>query len=155
MRNDLIQNITTENVEPTSTNFVIENSFTLTRGYRPNISNLRFLVVYDKNSNNFIPVVDNESCVNMIASYEVTSTSLTITLNNDTNLNVLDYTLRINRYDDNLAIPEDKNYNYNYHYEPVVTTSTNGTGNTVLTFEFDDILSLEKINNIEIIFGNN
>lgn len=91
----------------------------------------------------------------MIASYEVTSTSLTITLNNDTNLNVLDYTLRINRYDDNLAIPEDKNYNYNYHYEPVVTTSTNGTGNTVLTFEFDDILSLEKINNIEIIFGNN
>ena len=49
----------------------------------------------------------------MIASYEVTSTSLTITLNNDTNLNVLDYTLRINRYDDNLAIPEDKNYNYN------------------------------------------
>ena len=155
MRNDLIQNVTTENVEPTSTNFVIENSFTLKRGYRPNISNLRFLLVYDKNSNNFIAVVDNESCINMIASYEVTSTSLTITLNNDTNLNDLDYTLRINRYDDNLAIPEDKNYNYNYHYEPVVTTSTNGTGNTVLTFEFDDILSLEKINNIEIIFGNN
>lgn len=155
MRNDLIQNVTTENVEPTSTNFVIENSFTLKRGYRPNISNLRFLLVYDKNSNNFIPVVDNESCINMIASYEVTSTSLTITLNNDTNLNVLDYTLRINRYDDNLAIPEDKNYNYYYHYEPVVTTSTNGTGNTVLTFEFDDILSLEKINSIEIIFGNN
>ena len=155
MRNDLIQNVTTENVEPTSTNFVIENSFTLKRGYRPNISNLRFLLVYDKNSNNFIPVVDNESCINMIASYEVTSTSLTITLNNDTNLNVLDYTLRINRYDDNLTIPEDKNYNYYYHYEPVVTTSTNNTGNTVLTFEFDDILSLEKINNIEIIFGNN
>ena len=91
----------------------------------------------------------------MIASYEVTSTSLSITLNNDTNLNVLDYTLRINRYDDNLTIPEDKNYNYYYHYEPVVTSSTNGTGNTALTFEFDDILSLEKINNIEIIFGNN
>ena len=155
MRNDLIQNVTTENVETTSTNFVIKNSFTLTPGYRPDISNLRLLLVYDKNSNNFIPVVDNESCVNMIASYEVTSTSLSITLNNDTNLNVLDYTLRINRYDDNLTIPEDKNYNYYYHYEPVVTTSTNGTGNTVLTFEFDDILSLEKINNIEIIFGNN
>lgn len=154
-RNDLIQNVTTENVETTSTNFVIENSFTLTPGYRPDISNLRLLLVYDKNSNNFIPVVDNESCVNMIASYEVTSTSLSITLNNDTNLNVLDYTLRINRYDDNLTIPEDKNYNYYYHYEPVVTSSTNGTGNTVLTFEFDDILSLEKINNIEIIFGNN
>ena len=132
MRNDLIQNVTTKNVEP-----------------------LRLLLVYDKNSNNFIPVVDNESCVNMIASYEVTSTSLSITLNNDTNLNVLDYTLRINRYDDNLTIPEDKNYNYYYHYEPVVTSSTNGTGNTALTFEFDDILSLEKINNIEIIFGNN
>ena len=43
MRNDLIQNITMENIEPTSTNFVIENSFTLTPGYRPNISNLRFL----------------------------------------------------------------------------------------------------------------
>lgn len=154
-RNDLIQNVTTENVETTSTNFVIKNSFTLTPGYRPDISNLRLLLVYDKNSNNFIPVVDNESCVNMIASYEVTSTSLSITLNNDTNLNVLDYTLRINRYDDNLTIPEDKNYNYYYHYEPVVTSSTNGTGNTVLTFEFDDILSLEKINNIEIIFGNN
>ena len=155
MRNDLIQNVTTENVETTSTNFVIENSFTLTPGYRPDISNLRLLLVYDKNSNNFIPVVDNESCVNMIASYEVTSTSLSITLNNDTNLNVLDYTLRINRYDDNLTIPEDKNYNYYYHYEPVVTSSTNGTGNTVLTFEFDDILSLEEMNNIEIIFGNN
>ena len=155
MSNDLIQNVESENVELTATNFVIENNFVLTPGYRPDISNLRLLLVYDKNSNNFIPVVDNESCVNMIASYEVTSTSLTITLNNDTNLNVLDYTLRINRYDDNLAIPEDKNYNYNYHYEPVVTTSTNGTGNTVLTFEFDDILSLEKINNIEIIFGNN
>lgn len=155
MRNDLIQNVESENVELTATNFVIENNFVLTPGYRPYISNLRLLLVYDKNSNNFIPVVDNESCVNMIASYEVTSTSLTITLNNDTNLNVLDYTLRINRYNDDLTIPEDKNYNYNYHYEPVVTTSTNGTGNTVLTFEFDDILSLEKINNIEIIFGNN
>lgn len=155
MRNDLIQNVTPENVEPTSTNFVIENSFTLTPGYRPDISNLQLLLIYDKNSNNFIPVVDNESCVNMIASYKVTSTSLSITLNNDTNLNVLDYTLRINRYDDNLTIQEDKNYNYYYHYEPVVTTSTNGAGNTVLTFEFDDILSLEKINNIEIIFGNN
>lgn len=155
MRNDLIQNVTAEDVEPTATNFVIENSFTLTPGYRPNISNLRFLVVYDKNSNNFIPVVDNDSCVNMIASYEVTSTSLNITLTNDTNLNVLDYTLRINRYNDDLTIPEDKNYNYYYHYEPVVTTSTNNTGNTVLTFEFDNILSLEKLNNIEIIFSNN
>lgn len=156
IRNDLIQSITSENVEPTSTNFVIENSFTLTPGYRSDISNLRLLLIYDKNSNNFIPVVDNESCVNMIDSYEVTSTSLSITLNNDTNLNVLDYTLRINRYDDNLTISEDKNYNYYYyHYEPVVTTSTNSTGNTILTFEFDNILSLEEMNNIEIIFGNN
>ena len=155
MRNDLIQNVESENVELTATNFVIENNFVLTPGYRPYISNLRLLLVYDKNSNNFIPVVDNESCVNMIASYEVTSTSLNITLTNDTNLNVLDYTLRINRYNDDLTIPEDKNYNYYYHYEPVVTTSTNNTGNTVLTFEFDNILSLEKLNNIEIIFSNN
>lgn len=155
MRNDLIQNVESENVELTATNFVIENNFVLTPGYRPDISNLRLLLVYDKNSNNFIPVVDNESCVNMIASYEVTSTSLNITLTNDTNLNVLDYTLRINRYNDDLTIPEDKNYNYYYHYEPVVTTSTNNTGNTVLTFEFDNILSLEKLNNIEIIFSNN
>lgn len=155
MRNDLIQNVESENVELTATNFVIENNFVLTPGYRPDISKLRLLLVYDKNSNNFIPVVDNESCVNMIASYEVTSTSLNITLTNDTNLNVLDYTLRINRYNDDLTIPEDKNYNYYYHYEPVVTTSTNNTGNTVLTFEFDNILSLEKLNNIEIIFSNN
>lgn len=72
----------------------------------------------------------------MIHSYKITSTGISITLNSNTNLNVLDYTLRINRYDDNLTIPEDKNYNYYYHYEPVVTTSTNSTGNTVLTFEF-------------------
>ena len=155
MRNDLIQSITSENVEPTSTNFVIENSFTLTPGYRSDISNLRLLLVYDKNSNNFIPVVNNNSFVNMIDSYKITSTGISITLNSNTNLNVLDYTLRINRYDDDLTIPENKNYNYYYHYEPVVTTSTNGTGNTVLTFEFNDISSLDSINNIEIIFGNN
>lgn len=155
IRNDLIQNLTTENVEATATNFVIENNLVLTPGYRSNISNLRLLLAYDKSANNFIPVVDTESCVNMIHSYKITSTGISITLNSNTNLNVLDYTLRINRYDDNLTIPEDKNYNYYYHYEPVVTTSTNSTGNTVLTFEFDDILSLEKINNIEIIFGNN
>lgn len=155
IRNDLIQNVTAENVEPTATNFVIENNFVLTPGYRSAISNLRLLLTYDKNTNNFVPVVDNESCVNMIDSYKITSTGISITLHSDTTLNILDYTLRINRYDDNLTIPDDKEYDYYYHYEPVVTTSTNSTGNTVLTFEFDDILSLERINNIEIIFGNN
>ena len=59
MRNDLIQNVESENVELTATNFVIENNFVLTPGYRPDISNLRLLLVYDKNSNNFIPVVDD------------------------------------------------------------------------------------------------
>ena len=76
-------------------------------------------------------------------------------LNNDTTLNVPDYTLRINRYDENLNVPETKDYNYYYTYEPGVTTSTNNNNQTVLTFEFDNVLTLEKIQNIEIIFGNN
>ena len=155
IRTDLIQNVSMENIEPTATNFVIENNLVLTPGYRADISNLRLLLAYDKTANNFIPVVNNESSINMIASYKIASTGISITLNNTTNLNVLDYTLRINRYDNNLTIPENNNHNYYYYYEPVVTKSTNSTGNTVLTFEFNDILSLDKISNIEIIFGNN
>ena len=46
MRNDLIQNVESENVELTATNFVIENNFVLTPGYRPDISNLRLLLKY-------------------------------------------------------------------------------------------------------------
>ena len=155
IRNDLIQNTESTNVTPESRIFVIKNSFTLTPGYKSNISDLHLLLIYDKNTNNFIPVVNDESCVNMIDSYQITSTSLSITLNNDTTLNVPDYTLRINRYDENLNVPETKDYNYYYTYEPGVTTSTNNNNQTVLTFEFDNVLTLEKIQNIEIIFGNN
>ena len=155
IRNDLIQNTESTNVTPESRIFVIKNSFTLTSGYKSNISDLHLLLIYDKNTNNFIPVVNDESCVNMIDSYQIISTSLSITLNNDTTLNVPDYTLRINRYDENLNVPETKDYNYYYTYEPGVTTSTNNNNQTVLTFEFDNVLTLEKIQNIEIIFGNN
>ena len=154
-RADLIKNTKSENVTPDSTNFVLDNSLTISSSVPKNISDLRLLLVYDDTTKNFVPVVDNTSNISMIFSYKVTSTSLEIVLNDNTSLNVPDYTIRLNRYDDNIQIPENKNLNYYYYYEPGVTTSKNNVGQTVLTIDFDNTLSLDKIKNIEIIFGNN
>ena len=154
-RADLIKNTKSENVTPDSTNFVLDNSLTISSSVPKNISDLRLLLVYDDTTKNFVPVVDNTSNISMIFSYKVTSTSLEIVLNDNTSLNVPDYTIRLNRYDDNIQIPESKNLNYYYYYEPGVTTSKNNVGQTVLTIDFDNTLSLDKIKNIEIIFGNN
>ena len=154
-RNDLIQNITSNNVSPDSTNFVLENDYTKKSGYKYNISDLRLLLVYDDTFNNFIPVVNNENSINMIESYKVTSTNVEITLNNDVTLNVPDYTIRINRYNDDLTVSKSQPYSYYYYYEPGVTTYYDKDGKTILNFEFNNVLSLDKINNIEIIFGNN
>lgn len=155
MQKNLVQNINSENIDPNSINFVLENNLNISSPYQTYISNLRLLLVYDEESSNFIPVVENEDYINMIQSYKITSTELSITLKNNTNLDVPDYTIRINRYDENLDIPENKYSSYYYYYEPGVTKSIDNNGNTVLTFEFNNILTLSSLNNIEIIFGNN
>lgn len=154
-RTDLIKNTKAENVTSDSTNFVLDNSLTIASSMPSNISDLRLLLTYDSATNNFVQVVENTGNISMIFSYKVTSTRLEIVLNDNTSLNVPDYTIRLNRYDDNLQIPKNKNYNYYYYYEPGVTTSKNNVGQTVLTIDFNETLSLDKIKNIEIIFGNN
>ena len=155
MQENLVTNIKSENISLESTNYVIENRLNNYSLNPHNISTLRLLLAYDKNTNNFVPVTQTPTDLFMISSYKVTSTRLEITLNDNTNLNVPDYTLRINRYNDALEPIEDKTSNYSYLYEPGVTVETNSSGQTVLVFEFKQTITLENLKNIEIIFGNN
>ena len=116
------------------------------------IYSLNFLLVYDKEDENFVPVQIGETNYALIESYIVNSRGIEITLKPGISLKKEDYTLRINRYNENLEILKEKGTNYYYKYEPVVDILTNSKNSTVLEIDFDQTYKLEDFKNIEIIF---
>lgn len=121
------------------------------------IQTLKLLLVYDKEMKNYVPVGSDTQDYEYIESYTVCNGGVEIELKNGTYLKNKDYTLRINRYGDDLTVLERQNSNVNtryyYKYEPVVTETTNSDGNVVLNVEFDMAYSVNGLKNIEVIFG--
>lgn len=90
----------------------------------------------------------------MIKSYKIYSTGISITLQDSVKLKNKYYTLRINRYNKEHLIEENKTNNkYFYTFEPVVTQMTDSNNNIVLEFRYSDTYKLEDLSNIEILFG--
>ena len=67
-------------------------------------------------------------------------------------MNKKDYTIRVNRYDENLKIKQEKDSKYYYKFEPVATETQDSNGNIIIEFKFNDIYELKDLKNIEIIF---
>ena len=132
-------------------NFIFENEIKLNeQTEEKQLQGFKMLLVYD--NENFIPVTDNKEEYNLIKSYKVYSSGIDIILQDGVDLINEDYTLRINRYDDNLEVT---NGYYYYEYEPVVTQGIYSGGNILLEIKFPQTYTIEELKNIEIIFGSN
>lgn len=134
------------------TNYIFENDVNVEEGRETTLDSLRILFVFDDERNNYIPYVENIGELRKIKSYKIYSTGMSITLKDGITLNKEDYTIRVNRYDDNIDVKEDKDANYYYKYEPVVTQLKDSNENVVIEFEFENTYSLKDLKNIEIIF---
>ena len=134
------------------TNYIFENDVNVEEGRETTLDSLRILFVFDDERNNYIPYVENIGELRKIKSYKIYSTGMSITLKDGITLNKEDYTIRVNRYDDNIDVKEDKDANYYYKYEPVATQLKDSDGNIVIEFEFGNTYSLKDLKNIEIIF---
>lgn len=131
-------------------NFTFENEIKLnSQSEEKQLEGFKMLLVYD--NENFIPVTDNVEEYNLIKSYKVYSSGIDIVLQDGVDLINEDYTLRINRYNDNLEVTDGYYY---YEYEPVVTQATYSGGNILLEIRFDKTYTIEELKNIEIIFGS-
>lgn len=133
-------------------NFLFENEVNVEKGKETKLDNLRILFAFDEEKNNYIPYIENTGELRKIKSYKIYSSGMSITLEDGMTLNKKDYTIRINRYNDNLVVGEEQNNDYYYKFEPVATELKNNNGNTIIEFEFDNTYSLENLKNIEIIF---
>lgn len=131
-------------------NFTFENEIKLNNlPEEKQLDAFKMLLVYD--NENFIPVTNNEEEYNLIKSYKIYSSGIDIVLQDEVSLINEDYTLRINRYNDNMQVT---NGYYYYEYEPVVTQGTYSGGNVLLEIKFDKTYTLDELKNIEIIFGS-
>ena len=132
-------------------NFLIENRVNLEKGTQTTIDSLEIVFAYDSERHNYIPYVSDE-VLRGIKSYQIYSSGMSITLKEGVRLTKKDYTLRTNRYNENLVVDEDKEPYYHYKFEPVATETRNSDGNTVIEFTFDNTYALGDLKNIEIIF---
>lgn len=146
-----VTNIKAEYETEDDVNFLIENRVNLEKGTETTIDNLKIVFAYDIERHNYIPYVSDE-VLRGIKSYQIYSSGMSITLKEGVRLTKKDYTLRINRYNENLVVDEDKEPYYHYKFEPVATETRNRDGNTVIEFIFDNTYALGDLKNIEIIF---
>ena len=146
-----VTNITADYETEDDENYLIENRVNLEKGTETTIDSLEIVFAYDSERHNYIPYVDDEQ-LRMIESYEIYSTGMSITLKEGVTLTKKDYTLRINRYNENLVVDEDEEPFYYYKYEPIAEEMKDSNGNTVIEFSFDNTYPLGDLKNIEIIF---
>ena len=146
-----VTNITADYETEDDENYLIENMVNLEKGTETTIDSLEIVFAYDSERHNYIPYVDDEQ-LSMIESYEIYSTGMSITLKEGVTLTKKDYTLRINRYNENLVVDEDEEPFYYYKYEPIAEETKDSNGNTVIEFSFDNTYPLGDLKNIEIIF---
>ena len=147
-----ITNVKTDYETKEDVNYLFENDVNVTKTNETSLDNLRILFVFNEEKNNYIPYVENESELGKIKSYKVYSTGMSITLEDGMKLNKKDYTIRVNRYDENLKVNEEKSSKYYYKFEPVAEEMRDSNGNVVIDFDFDETYRLEDLKNIEIIF---
>lgn len=146
-----VTNITADYETEDDENYLIENRVNLEKGTETTIDSLEIVFAYDSERHNYIPYVDDEQ-LRMIESYKIYSTGMSITLKEGVTLTKKDYTLRINRYNENLVVDEDEEPFYYYKYEPIAEETKDSNGNTVIEFSFDNTYLLGDLKNIEIIF---
>ena len=146
-----VTNITADYETEDDENYLIENRVNLEKGTETTIDSLEIVFAYDSERHNYIPYVDDEQ-LRMIESYEIYSTGMSIALKEGVTLTKKDYTLRINRYNENLVVDEDEEPFYYYKYEPIAEETKDSNGNTVIEFSFDNTYPLGDLKNIEIIF---
>ena len=146
-----VTNITADYETEDDENYLIENRVNLEKGTEKTIDSLEIVFAYDSERHNYIPYVDDEQ-LRMIESYKIYSTGMSITLKEGVTLTKKDYTLRINRYNENLVVDEDEEPFYYYKYEPIAEETKDSNGNTVIEFSFDNTYLLGDLKNIEIIF---
>ena len=147
-----ITNVKTDYKTKEDVNYLFENDVNVTKTNETSLDNLKILFVFNEEKNNYIPYVENESELGKIKSYKVYSTGMSITLEDGMKLNKKDYTIRVNRYDENLKVNEEKSSKYYYKFEPVAEEMRDSNGNVVIDFDFDETYRLEDLKNIEIIF---
>lgn len=133
-------------------NFTFENEVNVPIGQETELDNLTILFVYDEEQDNYIPYVENSGELKKIESYTIYSTGMSITLKSGIKLNKEDYTIRVNRYDDDLNVKEEKDEYYYYKFEPVATQLRDSDNNTVIEFKFGNTYTINHLKNIEIIF---
>lgn len=146
-----VTNIRADYENDDDVNFLIENKINLEKETETTIDDLEIVFAYDSERHNYIPYISDKQLRN-IDSYKIYSTGISITLKEGVTLTKKDYTLRINRYNENLVVDEDKEPFYHYQYEPIATETRTGNGNTVIEFTFDNTYALGDLKNIEIIF---
>ena len=146
-----VTNMTADYETEDDENYLIENRVNLEKGTEKTIDSLEIVFAYDSERHNYIPYVDDEQ-LRMIESYKIYSTGMSITLKEGVTLTKKDYTLRINRYNENLVVDEDEEPFYYYKYEPIAEETKDSNGNTVIEFSFDNTYPLGDLKNIEIIF---
>lgn len=156
-RIDIIECVDRQYTSDESTYFSFKNKVNVdAENTNVSIQTFKMLLVYDEETKNYVPVVQDVQDYKYIESYTVYSGGVKIELKNGAHLDNKDYTLRINRYGDDLTVFERQNSNtnirYYYEYEPVVTETTNSNGNVVLNVEFDTAYSINGLKNVEVIF---
>lgn len=147
---NIIKNIN-KNVPEYYNSFIFENEVNVESDpSNKSLKSFKILISYDEAENNYIPVVEDEKEYELIHSYRVYQSGIDIILKEDVTIENKDYTIRINRYDNNLNVKENSDF---YEYEPVVTQMTTYKNKVVLEMRFDKSYTVEELKNIEIIFG--
>lgn len=148
---DIIENIDKYYVSDEYSDYLFENKIKEdTAKGNNNFEALKMLLVYDKDLQNYIPIVNDKNEYDLIDSYKVYSTGINITLKEGVEVKKSDFTLRLDRYNDNLEVT--KSPFYYYEYEPVVTEVGNPENKVTLEIKFPRIYTIFELKNIEIIF---
>lgn len=154
---DIIKEIEKYGTEEGSESFSFKNDVLVQENLAESkvLKTLRVLFVYDKELENFIPVVDDEQEYSLIEKYKVDSGGIQISLKDGVTIENTDYTVRVNRYDTDLNVYDKNiiNNGYLYDYDPVVTELKNEKQNIVLDIRFDRTYVIDELKNIEVILG--
>lgn len=153
---EIVENVNKYGTDKNSNSFCFTNKIQVNSNDVQEIKKFNLLFVYDQDTQNYVPVIENVQECAFIESYKVYNTGIEITLNKGVQLTNTEYTLKINRYNDELQIRDRKitNNAYYYDYEPVVTKMEGYENRIVLEMRFDRSYTIEELKNIEIIFGN-
>lgn len=152
---EIVKNVNKYGTDKNSNSFCFTNKIQVNSNDMQEIEKFNLLFVYDKKIQNYVPVLEDVQECAFIESYKVYNSGIEITLNKGVKLSNTEYTLRINRYNDEMQV-EDREITdnaYYYDYEPVVTKMEGYENRIVLEIRFDRSYTIEELKNIEVIYG--